>query len=119
VTTEARDDGRMEAESFDLRLRALESREREDRLTRLVADGPGAGVPVATDTSSAAIERLQEEIRLLRQSLLAATAEPAESVVIERLQRQLTVLADFQSALGRSKAWRVLQALRRPFGRAW
>lgn len=94
-TTEAQRLGELEARAFDLRLRQLESRDREDRLTRLVAERPD----------------------------LAATPAPlpggADAAQVERLQREVALLAEFQSALLRSKGWRILQTLRRPFGRAW
>lgn len=92
---EAEDCGKLAARAFDLRLRALESREREDRLTRLVAERP---------------------------DLAAAPAPPpsgGDAAEAEHLRRQVTLLAEFQYAVLRSKGWRVVQILRRPFGRAW
>lgn len=94
-TREAERCGELEAKAFDLRLRELESREREDRLTRLVAERP---------------------------DLAAFPAQPpggADAAQVERLQREVTLLAEYQHAIAHSKGWRVLQALRRPFGRAW
>jgi len=86
--------GTLEAQSFDLRLRVLEAHEREDRLVRLVSERP---------------------------DLAAAPAPFAmyDAVVVSRLQQQIELLAGFQRAVLRSKGWRLLQALRRPFGRAW
>ena len=94
-TTEAQRLGELEARAFDLRLRRLESSDREDRLTRLVAERPDlAAVPVphpgAVDTDQ-----------------------------FERLQREVALLAEYQQAVLHSKGWRFVQMLRRPFGRAW
>jgi len=94
-TPEAERCGELEAKAFDLRLRELESREREDRLTRLVAERP---------------------------DLAAVPAMPlggADVAQVERLQREVAMLAEYQHAVARSRGWRLLQALRRPFGRAW
>ncbi len=91
---EANDCGELEARAFDLRLRAFESREREDRLTRLVAERPDlAAVPP-----------------------LPPSGADAE---VERLRREVALLAEYQHAVVRSKGWRFVQALRRPLGRAW
>lgn len=94
-TLEARRLGELEARAFDLRLRRLESRDREDRLTRLVAERPD----------------------------LAATPAPlpggVDAAQVERLRREVALLAEFQGALLRSKGWKLLQMVRRPFGRAW
>ncbi|MEA2560805.1 MAG: hypothetical protein QOH06_2309 [Acidobacteriota bacterium] len=91
---EAEDCGELEARAFDLRLRALESREREDRLTRLVAERPDL-------------------------SAIPALSYGGESPEVERLRREVGLLADYHHALLRSKGWRFVQALRRPLGRAW
>lgn len=91
---EARRLGRLEAESLDLRLRELEAREREERLGHAAF---GSDESVATG------------------------ADPAKdsSWTVWRLQQENQRLAEFQRAVVNSKAWRVVQALRRPFGRAW
>jgi hypothetical protein len=91
---EARRFGRLEAERHDLGLREREGREREDRLVRLAAGAETAGEPgesVATGSSS----------------------------TLWRLQQENERLAEFHRAVTHSKAWRLIQALRRPFGRAW
>lgn len=94
-TTEAQRRGELEAKAFDLRLRQLESRDREDRLTRLVAERPDlAAVPAPPPGG----------------------VDPAQ---FERLQREVALLAEYQSAVHRSKGWRFVQMLRRPLGRAW
>jgi hypothetical protein len=92
---EAEDCGELEARAFDLRLRALESREREDRLTRLVAERPDLAATPALSH--------------------AGTNHPE----VDRLRREIGMLADYHQALLRSKGWRLVQTLRRPFGRAW
>jgi hypothetical protein len=87
--------GELEAQAFDLRLRELESREREDRLIRLVAERP---------------------------DLAAFPAQPvvrADAAEMEQLGRQVELLASYQRAVVNSKGWRFVQILRRPFGRAW
>jgi hypothetical protein len=92
---DARRLGRLEAESYDLGLREREGREREERLARLALSADGSwdsGASLANGGSSSTIWRLQQEN--------------------ERL-------AAFHRAVIHSKAWRLIQALRRPFGRAW
>ena len=91
---EARHQGRIEAEAFDLRLRVIEAQEREDRLTRLVAE----------------------------RSDLSAVGTPigqGDTGTIERLQRDVELLAAFQRSVVRSKGWRLIQMVRRVLGRAW
>jgi hypothetical protein len=84
--------GALEAEAFDMSLRALESRERDDRLTRLVAERP---------------------------DLAATPAQPvgANTVELEQLRRQVTLLVEYQQALVHSKGWKLVQILRRLIGR--
>lgn len=87
--------GRLEAERFDLDLRERERREREDRLTRLASGGD--------DTVA-----------------VAGSIGPRESSeLFLRMQRDLEQLSAFHQAVVRSKAWKLIQAVRRPFGRAW
>jgi hypothetical protein len=90
---EAERRGELEARAFDLRLRELESREREDRLTRLVVERPD----------------------------LAATPEQpvlgSDVVLVAQLKRQVQLLADYQHAVVYSKGWRLVQILRRLIGR--
>jgi hypothetical protein len=91
---EARRLGRLEAERFNLSLREREGREREERLVRLAFGADGScdtGASFADDGSS----------------------------TLWRLQQENERLAEFHRAVVTSKAWRLAQALRRPFGRAW
>jgi hypothetical protein len=89
---EARSLGRLEAERFDGSLREQELREREDRLSRLARG--------AAET-------------------FARGADGGESARVWRLQQEVERLAAFHQAVLRSRVWQVVQALRRPFGRAW
>ncbi len=86
--------GRLEAEVFDADLREIERRERENLLGRTaLADGglrpPAQDEPAVTHTE------------------------------VLRLRREIDRLAEFHRTLLHSRSWRLLQALRRPFGRAW
>jgi hypothetical protein len=91
---EARRLGRLEAERCDLGLREREGREREDRLVRLASGTEMTWEPegVGAAGSSSGHWRLRQEN--------------------ERL-------SEFHRAVVSSKVWRLAQALRRPFGRAW
>lgn len=90
---EARRLGRLEAEAVDRALREEERRERETRLARLVV--------------------IDDEDLEIAEGAAAGDAEAA------RLRRDVERLAAFHQAVVRSRSWRILQALRRPFGRAW
>ncbi|HXU29891.1 MAG TPA: hypothetical protein VN851_04870 [Thermoanaerobaculia bacterium] len=87
--------GRLEAEAFDAGLREIEQRERENLMGKTVLasdqfDGFGPEEgPVATTTE------------------------------MLRLRREIDRLADFHRTLLHSRSWRLLQALKRPLGRAW
>lgn len=96
VLEEARRLGRLEAERHDLALREREGSEREKRLALLSL---GVDEPVWEPPSR-------------------STAAESSSTVW-RLQQDVERLAAFHRAVVHSKAWRVIQALRRPFGRAW
>jgi hypothetical protein len=91
---QARRLGRLEAEAVDRRCREHEQREREARLAA-VALGGGSGVAVLVERGG---------------------ASPAE---LARLRSQVDSLGAFHASLLRSRSWRLLQALRRPFGRTW
>ena len=96
-TREAENCGKLEAEAYHFRLRRLESREREDRLTRLVAERPD-----------------------LAASPMPMPSHPrGDAAQVERLQREVALLAEYQRAVVHSKGWRLVQLLRRPLGRAW
>jgi hypothetical protein len=90
---EARRLGQLEAEAFERHLRARESVELQDRLSRLAcgADDTAVDTPI------------------LRES----------SLEVLRLQREIERLASFHQAVLHSRAWTLVQQLRRPFGRAW
>ena len=92
--TEARRQGRLEAETFDLRLRAIETREREDRFVHLVAE--------RSDLST-----------------VGTPAARGDTALIERLKRDIEHLSAFQRAVMRSRGWRLVQLSRSLFGRAW
>jgi hypothetical protein len=86
--------GRLEAERYDRKLREREGREREERLARLSFGADGAHDA-------------------------AAPLPSGNSSTLWRLQQENSRLVEFHRAVVRSKAWRLVQALRRPFGRAW
>jgi hypothetical protein len=87
--------GRLEAEAFDAGLREVEQRERENLMGKSALGSDPFGrsgqdeVPVMTSTE------------------------------VLRLRREIDRLADFHRTLLHSRSWRLLQALKRPLGRAW
>lgn len=87
--------GRLEAEAFEAGLREIERRERENLMGRsaLAAD-------LFANSS-------QDE------------APAMTSTEVLRLRREIDRLADFHRSLLHSRSWRLLQALKRPLGRAW
>lgn len=85
----ARERGRREAEALDHRLAAVERGERDDLLAQLGGE----------------------------RSFLQDRSERSE--VIWRQQREIDRLVEWHRAVTSSRAWRLVQALRRPFGRAW
>ncbi len=93
--TDAERFGRLEAEAFDADLRLIERRERENQLGRTALADRGSDTPA------------QEE------------APPVTHTEVLRLRREIDRLAEFHRTLLHSRSWRLLQALRRPFGRAW
>jgi len=88
----AREQGRQEAEAFDLRLTDLERREREERLAKMAwkPHRPAA----SWDDEEASFKLLQ-------------------------LQGRVEELGDYLRAIENSVAWRAIQGVRRLFGRAW
>jgi hypothetical protein len=86
--------GRLEGEEWDRQCRERERLEREERLAGFALNHP----PGAASSS------------------LGAGASSSE---VARLRSQVEALSAFQTAVLRSRSWRLLQALRRPFGRAW
>ncbi len=87
--------GRLEAEAFEAGLREIEQRERENLMgkTALASEQFGPGV--------------QDDLPLVT------------STEVLRLRREIDRLADFHRTLLHSRSWRLLQALKRPIGRAW
>ena len=87
--------GRLEAEAFESALREAERRERENLMGRTaMASGLFAGsdpdeAPTVTNTE------------------------------VLRLRREIDRFAEFHRSLLHSRSWRLLQALKRPLGRAW
>jgi hypothetical protein len=86
-----RREGRCAGEAYERRLRAFEAQERSVHVARILRRTP---------------------------SEPAAPASPAQ-VDSWRLERELELFHDFHRALSRSRAWRLVQALRRPLGRDW
>src|SRR5436853_348336 len=107
MTSERREDleqaaqlGRLKAERLDAELRAAEQREREIRLSRMVWEGSGAepaGPP----------------------ALAFEGGGGGGAAEIWRLRQDVERFAAFHQAVQRSRAWRLVQWARRPFGRAW
>ncbi|HVT59284.1 MAG TPA: hypothetical protein VHR45_12885 [Thermoanaerobaculia bacterium] len=85
--------GRREAEAFERALSERERRELENRLCWL-----------AMGADDRAIE---------------PALRPEEPDIVLRLQRDIDRLSYFHRAVLKSRAWIVVQRLRRPFGRAW
>ena len=90
--TFARDLGRRQAEAFDLELRQAEGREREERLT-------------------AAAWRPRPEGD--------APGDEVDSVRVVHLEARISELATYVRAVEDSLPWRLIQGVRRLFGRAW
>ncbi len=91
---EAREQGRLDAEAFDLKLRHRELREREQRLVELAwkPRSPAADQGWKDDEAAAAVARLETRIHELTHYLRAVES---------------------------SRPWRAIQWLRRLVGRAW
>ncbi len=87
--------GRLEAESFEAGLREIERRERENLMGRSAL---ASGLFASPD---------QDE------------APAVTNTEVLRLRREIDRLADFHRTLLHSRSWRLLQALKRPLGRAW
>ena len=96
--------GRLKAERLDTALRTAERRERELRFASLVWEGNGAEPPALAPESGTGNGGRGWD---------GSTAE------LWRLRQDVERLAAFHQAVQRSRAWRLVQSLRRPFGRAW
>jgi len=92
LEAEARRQGRRDAEAFEAALRREEDRERGERLSRLAGE---------------------------EEDLWAAQGYDSAPTEVARLRRQVEALAEFRAAVLRSGGWKLLQALRRLFGRDW
>jgi hypothetical protein len=94
--------GRLKAERLDAALRAAEQRERELCFARLVWDGAEAHPASALASGGG-----------------RGDGDGAGSAEVWRLRQDVERLAAFHLAVQRSRAWRLVQSVRRPFGRAW
>jgi hypothetical protein len=101
--------GRLKAERLDADLRAAEQRERELCLARLVWEGAG-GELAAPALSGGGGGGLGGSW---------GGGEGASTSEVWRLRQDVERLAAFHQAVQRSRAWRLVQWLRRPLGRAW
>jgi hypothetical protein len=90
--------GRLRAEALEHELRQAEQREREARLALLAWNADGDPPPAELEPRAAGAAGAGE---------------------VWRLQQEVERLAAFHHAVLSSRSWRLLQALRRPFGRAW
>jgi hypothetical protein len=100
--------GRLKAERLDALLRAEEQRERELRFAGLLWDGSGSESPLWGSGGEG-----------FRESGGADGFEEASTAEVWRLRQDVERLSAFHQAVLRSRAWRLVQSLRRPFGRAW
>src|SRR5258708_3819780 len=93
--------GSQEGEAFGRRLREAERAEREDRLSRIVLGAYGLGETVPG-------------------IIPAVVAEPDRRVPaaleVLQLERKVEQLTDFYDAVQNSRAWRLMQSLRRLAG---
>lgn len=87
--------GRLEAEAFEAGLREIEQRERENLMGKSALSSEQLG------------------------GMAADEAPAMTSTEVLRLRREIDRLADFHRSLLHSRSWRLLQALKRPLGRAW
>jgi hypothetical protein len=95
--------GRLKAERLEAALRMAEQQERELCFASLVWDGTGA--EFLAQTQSGAIG--------------GSGWEGANGAEVWRLRQDVERLSAFHQAVLRSRAWRLVQSLRRPLGRAW
>jgi hypothetical protein len=77
-------------------------------------------IPAGADPLDRELCELQRRERLELLARPDLGGGPREAPLdVEQLEREIERLAAFESAVLRSRAWRLIQALRRPFGRAW
>src|SRR5258708_7152916 len=104
--------GCLKAKAFEHGLRDAEQREREARLARLAWSASIAGIADIADIAGIAdIGNFPKGDDRLHREASAST--------VFRLEQDVERLAAFHQAVLHSRGWRVLQWLRRPFGRAW
>ncbi len=84
--------GREQGESFDLRLRDIESRQREERLA---------------------------EAAWRPRSAREAWDDEDASLKVVQLESRLSELSTYVRAVDESLPWRMIQSVRRMMGRAW
>ena len=99
--------GRFKAERLDAALRTAERRERELCFAGLVWGEGASGSPALAAAAAGDGGRAQ------------GRDDGAIGVEVWRLRQDVERLAAFHQAVQRSRAWRLVQTLRRPFGRAW
>ncbi len=107
--------GRLKAERLDADLRSAERRERELRFASLVWDGNGAELP-GSATGGGMGDGVGGVGGVGGNGGNGWDGSAAE---VWRLRQDVERLAAFHQAVQRSRAWRLVQSLRRPFGRAW
>ncbi len=110
--TQAKELGRLKAEQLDAALRMAEQRERELRLAGLVWEGSGSDSPTWAADGAAGGNGF-------RAGGGADGLAGASTAEVWRLRQDVERLSAFHQAVQRSRAWRLIQSLRRPFGRAW
>jgi hypothetical protein len=106
--------GRLKAERLDAALRSAERRERELRFASLVWDGNGAESP-----GLAAGGGMGDAGGVGGSAGVGGHGWDGSAAEVWRLRQDVERLAAFHQAVQRSRAWRLVQSLRRPFGRAW
>jgi hypothetical protein len=103
--------GRLKAERLDAALRTAERRERELLFASLVWDGNGAEPAAGAAGSGGAAGGAD--------GTGGGRSWDNGAAEVWRLRQDVERLAAFHQAVQRSRAWRLVQSLRRPLGRAW
>ncbi|HEV8630426.1 MAG TPA: hypothetical protein VGV61_08920 [Thermoanaerobaculia bacterium] len=102
---------------------------RAPSIATAAAPSPAEEIAEARRLGRLEAERFDDELRRREEGDIAVVREHLAgeavaqvaigSVDSSRLRRQVEDLASFHGAVMRSRGWRLLQLLRRPFGRAW